>query len=143
MIVADTNILVYAHRAALPEHRSARAALERASRSPGGWGITLASALEFWSVVTHPAASGRPSTGDEARAFIGALVGAGARLLPSGPGTGQRILDLAARMGIAGPRIFDLHVALTALEHGATELWSHDRAFVSLPGLKLVDPLDR
>jgi toxin-antitoxin system PIN domain toxin len=141
VIVADTNLLVYAHRAALPEHRPARAVLERANRASGGWAITLSSVLEFWSVVTHLSASGRPSRIDEARAFIDALVDAGARLLIPGPGSGQRVLDTAAQMGIVGPRIFDLHIALTALDHGGTELWSHDSAFVSLPGLRLVDPL--
>ena len=141
MVVTDTNLLVYAHRAGLPEHPVARAALEAAGRHPGGWGITTSSILEFWSVVTHPAASGRPSTPGEARAFIEALVDAGARLLSPGPALGQRILDAAARTGVVGPRIFDLAIAVTALDHGATELWSHDRRFLTLPGLRLVDPL--
>lgn len=50
----------------MPEHRAARRALERAAAVPAGWGFTLANLVEFWSVVTHPAASVRPSTGAEA-----------------------------------------------------------------------------
>lgn len=141
MVVTDTNLLVYAHRAGTAEHPAARRALEAASREPGGWGIAMACLLEFWSVVTHPAASGRPSTPGEARAFISALVEAGARLLSPGPAAGQRILEAAERLSIIGPRVFDLQVAVTALDHGATEVWSHDRGFVTLPGLRLVDPL--
>jgi toxin-antitoxin system PIN domain toxin len=143
MLVTDTNLLVYAHRAATPEHRAARSALEAASRDPGGWGIAGASILEFWSVVTHPAASGRPSSAGEARAFLGALVDAGARLLSPGPALADRVLEAAERMGVSGPRVFDLQIAVTALDHGATELWSHDRGFITLPGLRLVDPLSR
>jgi hypothetical protein len=141
VIVVDTNLLVYAHRSGTPEHHAARPALEAASRLADGWGVATASVLEFWSVVTHPAASGRPSTPGEARAFISALVDAGARLLAPGPAVAQRILEAADRLGIVGPRVFDLQIAFTALDHGATELWSHDRGFVTLPGLRLVDPL--
>ncbi len=141
MIVVDTNLLVYAHRSATPEHRAARSALEAASRLTDGWGLATASVLEFWSVVTHPAATGRPSTAKEARAFIEALVAAGARLLAPGPAVAQRILEAADRLQVVGPRVFDLHIAVTALDHGATELWSHDWGFITLPGLRLVDPL--
>lgn len=141
MVVTDTNLLVYAHRAATTEHRSAQRALERASGHADGWGIATASVLEFWSVVTHPAASGRPSTPTEARAFLDALVAAGARVLSPGPALGQRVLDTAERLGLTGPRVFDLQIAVTALDHGATQVWSHDRGFVTPPGLRLVDPL--
>jgi hypothetical protein len=141
VIVLDTNLLVYAHRSATPEHRAARSALEAASRLTDGWGMATASVLEFWSVVTHPAATGRPSTAREARAFIDALVAAGARLLAPGPAVAQRILEAADRLQVVGPRVFDLHIAVTALDHGATELWSHDGGFITLPGLRLVDPL--
>lgn len=141
MIVLDTNLLVYAHRSGAAEHFSARRAVEAASRHPAGWAITAASVLEFWSVVTHPAATGRPSTPEEARAYIEALVEAGARLLSPAPAAVPRVLEAAERMGITGPRIFDLQVAVTALDHGATEMWSRDQRFVTLPGLRLVDPL--
>jgi len=41
---------------------------------------------------------------------------------------------------VQGPRIFDLQIALTAFENGATEIWTHDRNFLSLPGLRVRDP---
>jgi predicted nucleic acid-binding protein len=141
VVVTDTNLLIYAHRAATPENRAAQRALEEASRRADGWGIATASVLEFWSIATHPAASGTSSTPGEARAFIDALVEAGARVLSPGPALSQRILDTADRLGVVGPRVFDLQIAVTALDHGATEVWSHDRGFVTPPGLRLVDPL--
>lgn len=140
MIVIDTNLLIYSHRSGMPEHAAARKALETASRLDD-WAVAVPSILEFWSVVTHPASSGRPSTTSEARAFVGSIVDGGARLLSPGPAFGPRVLETADRLGVMGPRVFDLHIALTALDHGATELWSHDRGFVILPGLRLVDPL--
>ena len=56
MIAIDTNLLVFAHRMQVPEHRAARKAIEKASMVSDGWGFTLTNLLEFWSIVTHPAA---------------------------------------------------------------------------------------
>ncbi len=142
MIGVDTNLLIYAHRAGLPEHRVARRALERAASMPGGWGISQASMAEFWSVVTHPASAGRPSSGAEAVAFLSSLVDeGGAQVWLPAPGFPERLVRLAAGLNVRGPRIFDLQIALTAFEHGAREIWTHDRRFVSVPGLRVRDPL--
>ena len=142
MIALDTNLLVYAHRSAVAEHRAARRALTRARRHAGGWGFSLAVAFEFWSVVTHPAAAGRPSTPDEAARFVSALTTAGAELWMPGAGFGPRLAQLAVERSVVGPRIFDLQIALMAFEGGATELWTADRRFASVPGLPVVLPLE-
>lgn len=141
MIAVDTNLLVYAHRSATAEHRRARQAIERASRDRAGWGLSFASVSEFWAVVTHPGAGGRPSTGAEATAFVRALVDAGAVLWLPGPGFAERLMQMADALAISGPRIFDLQIALSAFDNGAREIWTHDARFVSVPGLTVVDPL--
>jgi len=88
MIAIDTNLLIYAHRAATPEHR-------------------------------------------------------GARILGPGPGFADRQLQLAIDLAVAGGRVFDLQIALCAIDGGATELWTHDTRFIKVPGLRLRDPLTR
>lgn len=144
MIAIDTNLLVYAHRAALPQHRAARRAIERAAGAETGWGISQASLAEFWSIVTHPASAGRPSSGAAASAFLASLVrDGGAQIWMPGPGFGDRLLHLAVALNVRGPRIFDLQIGLTAVEHGAREIWTHDQRFVPLPGLRVHDPLGR
>ena len=140
MIALDTNLLVYAHRAATPEHKAARAAIERAAGS-GGWGLASPAVAEFWSVVTHPAARGRPSTPRQAHAFLSALEAAGAEVWSPGAGFSLRLAQLAADLGVSGNRIFDLQIALCAFEGGARELWSRDARFVTVPGLRLVPVL--
>jgi hypothetical protein len=143
MIAIDTNLLVYAHRAGVPQHQAARRALERAANEEAGWGIALASLAEFWALVTHPASTGRPSTPAEASRFLQSILESGeAQLWEPGPGFGDRLLAFAADRDIRGPRIFDLQIALTAVEHGAREVWTHDRNFLSVPGLRVRDPLD-
>ncbi len=142
MIAIDTNLLVYAQRRHTPEHRAARRAIERASADRRGWGIPLSCIAEFWCVVTHPASSGGPSPAKEARGFLHELMANGeANVWTPGTGFWERLTQLASDMKIAGARVFDLQIALIALENGATELWSHDRRFGVLPGLVVRDPL--
>lgn len=142
MIAVDTNILVYAHRGAVPEHEGASQAIARAARDPRGWGITIGSVAEFGRIVTHPRSLGRPSTAGEARRFISALSEqGGARLWQPGPRSASRLLRLAEEQGVSGNRIFDLQIALTAFDNGAEEIWTHDRDFAAFGGLKVVDPL--
>jgi predicted nucleic acid-binding protein len=142
MIAVDTNLLVYAHRGSTTEHAAAIRALEQAAADARGWGFTMGNVLEFWHVVTHQSAAGRPSTPDEARRFIASLTGRGlARIWLPRSGFADRLLEAASRMRVTGGRIFDLHVALVALDNGATEVWTHDAAFVRVPGLHVVDPL--
>jgi uncharacterized protein len=141
MIALDTNLLVYAHRRATPEHKAARRVIERARQSGLGWGLVEPSLVEFFAVVTHPAAAGRPSTAAEAGAFVDALVKAGARLWAPREASTSRLFQLAADLGVAGPRVFDLQIALAALDNGATEIWTHDAHFARVPGLRIVLPL--
>ena len=96
MIAIDSNLLIYAHPAAVPEHRRARRAIEKACGDPRGWGISLPSVSEFWSIVTHPAAGGRPSTAEEAAAFLQTLTEQGGmQTWTPGPGFAERLLQLA------------------------------------------------
>jgi predicted nucleic acid-binding protein len=141
VIALDTNLLVYAHRSGLPEHRGARRAIENASRDPRGWGVTLPNVTEFWSVVTHPDSRGGPSSAAQASGFLDALRTAGARTWLPGAGFVDRLLALAGRLEVQGPRVFDLQIGLTAFDNGAVELWTHDSRFFALPGLRIHDPL--
>jgi len=141
VIAIDTNLLVYSHRARTPENAQAQAAVTRAAASSLGWGLAAAVLPEFWSVVTHPASEGRPSTPTQAAAFVRALTTAGAAIWLPGPGFGERLLQMARDLDVSGPRVFDLQIALTAFEGGATEIWTHDAGFVSVPGLRVHDPL--
>jgi toxin-antitoxin system PIN domain toxin len=141
MIAVDTNLLVYAHRAGVPEHRAARRAIQRASNDAQGWGIAMPCIAEFWSIVTHPASSGGPSTARQARAFLEALVAAGASVWQPREHFWDRLARLAEDLEVQGSRIFDLQIALTAFENGASQIWTHDRSFATLPGLRVHDPL--
>jgi hypothetical protein len=141
MIALDTNLLVYAHRRGAPEHKAAQRAIERARRAGRGWGVVDAGLVEFFAVVTHPAATGRPSTPVEAAGFVNALVAAGAQIWAPSQALSVRLFRRAAELDVTGPRVFDLQIALTAIDNGVAEIWTHDTKFVQVPGLRVVHPL--
>lgn len=142
MIAVDTNVLVYAHRRAVPEHRRARAALERAANDSAGWGISLPVLGEFWSIVTHPRAVGGASTVTQAAAFIRGLVAKGEmRIWVPGAGFAEYLVQRAVNMSVSAARIFDLQIALIAANSGAREIWTHDLNFVRVPEIRIRDPL--
>ncbi|MFM7141122.1 MAG: PIN domain-containing protein [Alphaproteobacteria bacterium] len=142
MIALDTNLLIYSHRSGTREHRAARAAIEAALNASGGCGIALPSVAEFFGIVTHPTATGKPSSPEVAADFLASLQEAGIRILTPGISFASRLGRLAADLGVVGARIFDLQIGLCAIEGGATELWTHDRSFVKIPGLALRDPFE-
>ncbi len=142
MIALDTNVLIYAHREGAPEHARARAAVLAALDHSGGWGICLPTVSEFWSIVTHPKMTGGPSSPAVVAHFFHYLITEGhGNIWTPGPGFGQRLLRWAASLKVRGNRIFDLQIAVVALEHGVQEIWTHDRNFQSVPGVKVRDPL--
>lgn len=142
MIAVDTNLLVYAHRAGASHHHQARAAIASAAGSGRGWGIAAASIAEFWMVVTHPSSAGGPSSPTDAAEFFLALERSAAmRIFLPGIGHTSELIRLARDLALRGPSIFDLQIAVQARDAGATELWTADRRFRSIPGLRVV-PLD-
>jgi hypothetical protein len=141
VIAVDTNLLVYAHRSGAPEHRRARRAIEAAANAEQGWGIALASIGEFWSIVTHPFVGRGRQAARRAAAFLRALVTDAEMLVwVPGPGFEGRLVQRALELDVRGARVFDLQIALTALEHGASEIWTHDAGFVRVAGIAVNDP---
>src|SRR5206468_9255371 len=120
MIGIDTNLLVYAHRSAVPECNAAQAAFIAAANIPGGWGISVPTIAEFWSIVTHPSQAGGPSSGALATNFIDHLVteGHGQIWVPA-LGFGRRLMRWAAYLKVRGAAVFDFQIALFPLELGA------------------------
>ena len=142
MIAVDTNILIYAHRSGATLHTRARSAIERAADSDEGWGIPLPAVAEFWAQVTHPQYPDGPSPHPAAARFIRNLVTQGGAIICR-PGVGfeDRLLALAEDLGVSGHRVFDLQIALAALDAGAVKLWTHDAHFVKVAGMLVEDPL--
>ncbi len=141
MIAIDTNLLIYAHRRGAPEHRRTQAALEAAVERGRGWGIALPCLAEFWSVVTSPHSPGGGSSPRQAAGFLQNLLAAGCRIWAPEGTSFESFLSQAQTQAIRGAEIFDLQIAWIAKSQGAREIWTHDAGFISIPGLRVVDPL--
>lgn len=115
MIALDTSLLAYAHRSGTAEHAAAQRAIEDACNSRRGCGVPEQAIAEFWSVVTHPAAAGGPSSPDEAAGFLRALEDdGGVVVFTPGAGFGARLVQTAVDLNVRGPRVCDLQIALCA-----------------------------
>jgi len=93
-------------------------------------------------VVTHPSCQGGASSPSKARLFLESLLnsGGGTVWLPS-HNFYANFIDAGSDMAIKGAIIFDLQIGLIALENGASQIWTNDKNFASIPGLRVVNPL--
>jgi toxin-antitoxin system PIN domain toxin len=142
MIAVDTNLLVYAHRAATPQHAAARAAMARLSVAPGGWAIPWPCVHEFVAVVTRAAPRGAATpVGVAFDAVRGWLDHPGCRLLGESAAHLDLWRALVERAGVVGGAVHDARIAAICLGHGVAELWTSDRDFSRFPDLRVRDPL--
>lgn len=139
MIALDTNLLVYAQRSDTPQHRESRKVIERAIESDAG--VASHTVVEFWSVVTSPSFARNPTSAIDAAAFLDALFLAGLQLFLPDESFVTTLVKQAKLHAVKGHRIHDLAIAVTAVNSGAQEIWTHDTGFVSLRGLKVCFPL--
>lgn len=141
MIALDTNLLVYAHRADMPQHRAASAVVRVLAEGSQPWAIAWPCVHEFYASVTgtrfKPA-----STPKQAWWWIKVVTASPSlRLI----GEGVNHLELLARMvgrgDIRGGMIHDARIAAICLAHGVNELWTADRDFSRFHELKTHNPL--
>jgi toxin-antitoxin system PIN domain toxin len=142
LIAVDTNLLVYAHRSAMPQHAAARAALERLASRQGGWAVPWPCVHEFVAVVTRHGAGLRPTPVPQAFEAIEAwLSHPGCRLLGETAAHLDLWRALVERAGAVGGAVHDARIAAICLGHGVEELWTRDRDFARYPDLRTRDPL--
>lgn len=142
MIAVDTNILVYAHREDSPFHRKAESCISALAAGRAEWAIPWPCLHEFFSVVTHPRIYSPPSTVAEAFDQIDAWQSSRRLvMLSESPVYLADLKRVVTRGKIVGSRVHDARIAALCLSHGVSELWSADRDFSRVAGLKTRNPL--
>ena len=137
MIAVDTNVLVYAHRAGVPEHLGAARRLRELAEGAEPWGLPLFCIGEFVRVVTHPKLR-PPSTLDQTFGFLGALLHSpSARLLVPNDAFPQAFEDAVRDGGAVGNLSFDAQIVALCREARVKTLLTNDRDFARFPGLTL------
>ena len=142
MIAADTNILVYAHRADSEWHEPASSRIRSLAQGRVIWGLPWPCVHEFLAIVTHPRIYDPPSTITEALNQVDAWLESPIAELLSESRSHWEVLKESLRNGhIRGPMVHDARVAALCIAHGVTEFWTADRDFSRFPALAIRNPL--
>jgi hypothetical protein len=142
MLAPDVNVLVYAHRAELPEHPACRLWLEALVDADAAFGLADAVLSGFLRVVTHPRVFSRPTPLADALAVASALRAQPNRVpLEPGPRHWSIFERLCHESRVRGNLVADAYLAALAIESGC-EWITTDRDYSRFPGLRWRHPLD-
>ena len=140
----DTNVLVYAHVASVPEHDRARRFLEGELRRPGRTLVVTPGILhEFVHVITDGRRFDPPVTMSEAievaRSYLGRT---NVECLGVDAECTSLALDLLEEHRLGRKRVADTLLAATLLRHGVQEIITCNGGdFEVIDGLHVIDPL--
>jgi uncharacterized protein len=141
MLLADVNVLVYAHRPESRQHEEYRAWLSAGLSGPEPFGVSELVLSGFLRIVTHHRVYIEPTPTDVALAFCAAVLDAPASVpVRPGPRHWSLFAGLCSAVGAKGNVIPDAFHAALAIEHGATWMTT-DRGFARFPGLRWAVPL--
>ena len=142
MLCVDVNVLVYAHRADLPEHAQYRALLDRLANGDEPLGLPDLALSGFQRVITNRRIFTTPATPEQAWAAVDLLVEAPAVVtVKAGPRHWPIFRQLCADIAARGDDVPDAYLAAYAVENNATWL-SADRGFARFDRLRWRHPLE-
>ncbi len=141
MLLADVNVLVYAHRRDAPDHGSYRSWLENLLESPEAYGVSDLVLTGVIRIVTHPRIFDPPSTLDQALSFV-TTIRRRNNAVPVAPGRRHWdiFVDLCRGSDARGNLVPDAYLAALAIETGS-EWVTTDRDYARFPGLRWRHPL--
>jgi uncharacterized protein len=141
MILADVNVLVYAHREDLPQHERFSAWLSAEVESGRSYALCDASLTGFLRIVTNGRIFDEPTPLQMALQTIEDLrAQPGATHLDPGQRHWPLFTDLCLAVGARGNDVPDAYLAALAIESGS-ELITADRGFGRFPGLRWSCPV--
>ena len=141
----DTNVLVYAHMAALPEHGVVREFLAgQLARRDVTLFVTPSVLHEFVHVVTDARRFEPPVGMGEALALARLYLGrANVECVATDAEALAEAFKLVDRHRLGRKRLADTLLAATLLRHGVRQVVTCNRSdFEVFPGLQVVDPRD-
>jgi toxin-antitoxin system PIN domain toxin len=142
MLLLDANILIYAFRRDLPRHAATKRWLKRNLSAQEPLALHDLSELAFLRITTNKRAMARPSSFDEAHAFLEALRASPAvSRLDTGPEHRTIFVRLCREHRLSGSDLTDAFLAAVAIEAGVT-LVSADEGFARFRNLRWLDPTD-
>ncbi len=138
MYIVDTNVLIAAAISNHPHHQIAKTWLQQALQSERQLGLPVNAVLGFVRIVTQSRIVQTPLTINQAQQWLNVCLQAPNCVQPQ-PASDHlsKVFDLLNRVGSAGNLVSDAHLAVLAIEHGAS-IVSFDRDFQRFPGLQVL-----
>lgn len=140
MILLDVNVLIYAHRQDVSDHKKFRDWLKAHSeKHPFAVADVILSG--YLRILTHPKIFNPPTPANIAWKSVEEIRGhPRASVIAPGPGHWSIFKGLCEAAGAKGNLVPDAYIAALAIEHGL-ELVTTDRDFARFPGLKWRHPI--
>jgi hypothetical protein len=142
VIAVDTNVLVYASRTDSPHNAAAFNAMAALVAGDEPWAIPWPCVHEYLAVLTNGRLFPDPTPSSVALDQVDEFARAGASFLGERSGHLRRLRDAVEGMNATGARIHDAKIAAICVAHGVRELWTLDRDFANVPGLRTRNPLE-
>lgn len=143
MIAVDTNVLICADRAGMPQHAAALAVLRRLAEGREAWALPVFCVGEFLRVISHPRVFDPPTPSRDALGSLESLLASpSVRLLSPGDAYLPLLADVVRDSGVTGNLVFDAQIVAVCLEHGVRSILTDDHDFQRFPGIEAV-PLAR
>lgn len=141
MVIPDVNALIHAAHAGSPDHARVLSWWEGALNGTEPVGLPWVVATGFLRIVTNRRILEAPYEPAEALDIVeGWLQHPNVTVVGPRHRHAALLRDFVQQFGTGGNAIPDAHIAAIAAEHDAT-LWSTDRGFARLEGLRWRDPL--
>ena len=142
MIAVDTNILVYAHRSDSEWHGRALEVMQSLCEGTDSWVIPWPCVHEFFSVVTNARIYPRPTPADGAFVQLRVWLASPSVRVVGESRDHLDTLELLVSTGkLTGGAVHDARIAAICISHGVRELWSVDRGFSRMAGIRVRNPL--
>jgi toxin-antitoxin system PIN domain toxin len=141
-IAVDTNLLLYAYDSLSHWHEPARRCLGALAAAAEPWAIPWPCVHEFLAYATHAKLVRSPTAVEDALAQVEIWTEAPTlRLLTEGAGHWPELRGILTAGALRGGQVHDARIAAICREHGVSELWSADRDFSRVRGLRTRNPL--
>lgn len=142
-MLIDANILLYAVDSSSPFHAVAARWLTDSLNGSRNVGLPWPSLTAFLRISTHPRATSKPLTTDEAWSFVRDWLAAGTAWIPQPTERHAEILgSLLTSYQLRANLVPDADLAALAIEHGLT-ICSADTDFARFREITWMNPLDR
>jgi toxin-antitoxin system PIN domain toxin len=142
VIAVDTNILVYSHRRDSEFFQPAASAVRRLAESPERWAIPWPCVHEFLGIVTNRRIFELPTSTEGAITQVEIwLESPSLTLIGEVAMYWRNLVEILTDGNITGPKVHDARIAAICKAHGVRELWSADRDFSRMRGVKVMNPL--